>query len=74
MVCGRILILSVGSGIGIFVKRVVIGKMRSLSNPDDYLSNLLVTLFQLSTLLMMVQDGFAAYILLLPLFFCCTSP
>ena len=55
------LTLSMGSGIGILLKRIAIGKIRSLSNPDDYLSNLLVTLFQLATLLMMVQEGFAAY-------------
>ena len=55
------LTLAMGSGIGILLKRIAIGKIRSLSNPDDYLSNLLVTLFQLATLLMMVQEGFAAY-------------
>jgi hypothetical protein len=55
------LTLSVGSGIGMFLKRITVGTIRSLSNPDDYLSNLLVTLFQLATLLTMVQDGFAVY-------------
>jgi hypothetical protein len=55
------LTLSVGSGIGMFLKRITVGTIRSLSNPDDYLSNFLVTLFQLATLLMMVQDGFAMY-------------
>jgi len=38
------------SGIGIFVKRIVKKELRSLSNPDDYISNLLVTGFQMATM------------------------
>lgn len=37
------------SGLGIFVKRIVKPQMRSLSNPDDYISNLLVTVFHILT-------------------------
>lgn len=32
-------------GLAIFVKRLALAKMRALSNPDDYFSNLLVTTF-----------------------------
>jgi len=45
------LILSGLCGIGILIKRLVKKELRSLSNPDDYLSNLLVTLFQLVTVI-----------------------
>lgn len=38
------------AGLFILVKRVAVRKLRILSNPDDYLSNLLVTLFQLMTI------------------------
>jgi nitrate reductase gamma subunit len=38
-------------GLAILIKRIGKPSLRSLSNPDDYLSNLLVTLFQLSTAL-----------------------
>jgi hypothetical protein len=55
------LTLSVGSGTGIFLKRIAVEKIRSLSNPDDYISNFLVTLFQLSTLLVIVRDGYGAF-------------
>jgi hypothetical protein len=41
-----ILIVTGVSGIGILIKRIVKPKMRKLSNPDDYASNLLVTCFQ----------------------------
>lgn len=37
------------SGLGIFIKRIVKPQMRSLSNPDDYISNLLVTVFHFIT-------------------------
>jgi hypothetical protein len=37
------------SGLGIFIKRSLKHELRSLSIPDDYISNLLVTVFQLLT-------------------------
>jgi nitrate reductase gamma subunit len=37
------------SGAAILVKRMVKPQMRALSNPDDYISNILVTIFQLAT-------------------------
>ena len=35
------------SGLGILIKRMTNKELRALSNPDDYISNLLVTTFQL---------------------------
>jgi len=43
------LCLSCISGLFILIKRVTVGKLRTLSNPDDYFSNILVTLFQAVT-------------------------
>lgn len=45
------LIISVICGIGILMKRIVKTGLRHLSNPDDYISNILVTVFQLFTAL-----------------------
>ena len=50
MILSAFLVVSSLSGIGIFVKRIAKKELRSLSNPDDYISNLLVTGFQLATL------------------------
>ena len=44
------LAVSTAAGIFILIKRAVVRKLRILSNPDDYLSNVLVTLFQLATI------------------------
>jgi hypothetical protein len=41
------------SGISIFIKRIVKQELRSLSNPDDFISNLLVTLFQIMTMMIL---------------------
>ncbi len=43
------------SGAGILVKRMVMKKLLALSNPDDFISNLLVTLFQFATALMLLN-------------------
>ena len=45
------LLVSSFCGFSLFMKRLLLKSMRSLSNLDDYLSNLLVSLFQLFTLL-----------------------
>jgi hypothetical protein len=45
---------SVLCGIAIFLRRTTLKKIRSLSNPDDFISNLLVTLFQLLTALVIL--------------------
>jgi hypothetical protein len=44
------LCISAGSGIAILFKRIIKKELRSLSNPDDFISNFLVTLFQIITL------------------------
>lgn len=47
-----IFLFTVGSGIsgvGILLKRLIVLKLRRLSNPDDYISNLLVTAFHFIT-------------------------
>jgi hypothetical protein len=44
------------SGIGILIKRVIKKSLRRLSNPDDYISNMLVTIFQLMTGIMLVWN------------------
>lgn len=49
------LIISAASGIGIFIKRMIKKELRFLSNPDDFISNILVTLFQILTILFLVN-------------------
>lgn len=53
-----ILLLSFLCGMGIFFKRLGKHELRSLSNPDDYISNILVTSFQLFTVLAMFEAIF----------------
>ncbi len=48
-----ILILTAISGTGILIKRITTRKLRKLSCPDDYISNILVTLFQFITALLL---------------------
>ncbi len=48
-----ILIITVISGTGILIKRITTRKLRKLSCPDDYISNILVTLFQFITALLL---------------------
>lgn len=45
-------------GIGVLIKRISKHELRSLSNPDDYISNILVTAFQLITALAMIYPDF----------------
>ncbi len=49
------------SGLGIFIKRIKVKKLRFLSNPDDYISNLLVTAFQIFTLIVFVKETYTPY-------------
>jgi hypothetical protein len=60
---GFLCLLAVSSicGLGILIKRITIKKLKSLSNPDDYISNLLVTAFQIFTLIMLVNETFTPY-------------
>jgi hypothetical protein len=60
-----VLAVSSLSGLGIFVKRITIKKLKHLSNPDDYISNLLVTIFQIFTLIVLVEETFAPYYFIL---------
>lgn len=62
-----VLLVTSVSGLGIFVKRTTVKKLRFLSNPDDYISNLLVTLFQIFTLVLLISESFAPY------YFICTG-
>jgi hypothetical protein len=48
------LAVSASSGIGILIKRIVKKELRSLSNPDDFISNILVTIFQVMTFLLIL--------------------
>jgi nitrate reductase gamma subunit len=48
------LIITGACGIGILVKRMITKELRSLSSPDDYISNLMVSLFQLFTVLALI--------------------
>jgi len=59
------MLVSSGCGAGILAKRIVKKGMRELSNPDDYISNILVTAFQLITALHLLLPGMfsAAYFL-----------
>lgn len=49
------------SGFGIFIKRIALKKLRFLSNPDDYISNLLVTAFQIFTLIILFYEAYIPY-------------
>lgn len=49
------------SGLGISIKRITQKKLRFLSNPDDYISNLLVTAFQIFTLIVLINVTFTPY-------------
>jgi len=51
MIIAIMLATSCINGLGIFVKRFVVKKLHELSNIDDYVSNLLVTVFQAVTAL-----------------------
>jgi nitrate reductase gamma subunit len=46
---GGLLTLTGLSGFSILIKRFINKELRALSNPDDYISNILVTIFQFIT-------------------------
>ena len=63
------LLVSSGFGLGLFFKRIIKKGLRNLSNPDDYISNALVTLFQLMTIFVLYLHSFIpAYFILSGLF------
>ena len=69
-VIAGLLLISGLSGLGIFIKRASLPRLRHLSNPDDYISNLLVSFAHLATAGMLVYEPMApAYFLLFSLLF-----
>lgn len=55
-------------GVGILIKRITKHELRTLSSPDDYISNILVTVFQLITATAMIDAAFVpAYFILVSL-------
>ena len=63
------LIISGLSGMAILIKRMTKKELRALSNPDDFISNLLVTLVQLMTASVLLNVRlFPAYFILVSIF------
>jgi hypothetical protein len=62
-----LLIITGVSGLGILIKRISKKELMALSNPDDFISNMLVTLFQLTTALALYNGTY------LPIYFIVTS-
>ncbi|MCK9220399.1 MAG: hypothetical protein PHF97_06460 [Bacteroidales bacterium] len=63
------LFISVACGVGILIKRMVKKGLNDLSNPDDYISNILVTLFQLMTAIVLILPFMApVYFIVVSLF------
>jgi hypothetical protein len=59
------LLFSFACGTGILIKRIIKKGLRDLSAPDDYLSNLLVSIFQFMTaFVVVVHQLYPAYFLL----------
>jgi hypothetical protein len=64
------LLLTALSGLGIFIKRILRSELRALSNPDDFVSNLLVTAVQfISSFVLVVPSLQITYHLFFALFF-----
>jgi len=64
------LVITGMSGMGILIKRMSQQKLRVLSNPDDYISNLLVSLVQLLTALTILNPDISAiYFVLISVLF-----
>lgn len=61
------LVISGLGGLGILIKRIIKKQLRALSNPDDYISNILVTAFQFFTALALYDGQY------LPLYFIVVS-
>lgn len=52
-------------GFGILIKRILKSQMRELSNPDDYISNLLVSIFQWASAGVLLSDSLITVYLLI---------
>lgn len=58
------------SGIGILIKRMSKQQLRALSNPDDYISNILVSLVQLMTAITVIKPDLSmVYFVLISILF-----
>jgi hypothetical protein len=57
-----ILFCSFACGLGILIKRMVLPKLRNFSNPDDYISNILVSVFQFLTAFTILLPQFQPYL------------
>lgn len=55
-----IILIGAFSGFALFIKRMLVKKMRNLSNLDDYLSNFLTTFFQMCTILYLLLGNVVA--------------
>ncbi len=70
LIISIILLISGISGFGILIKRISKDQLRSLSNPDDYISNILVTLIQLMTAVVLyIPQSASYYFILISIFF-----
>jgi hypothetical protein len=64
------LVIAFSCGTGILLKRIMKKGLRDLSAPDDYISNLLVTVFQLMTgLALLVEQIHPAYFIITTILF-----
>jgi nitrate reductase gamma subunit len=59
--CVGLLAASGLCGVGIFIKRIAVQRVRNLSTVDDYISNGLVTAFHFSTLMLLVDETIAPF-------------
>lgn len=62
-----LLTVASASGLAILMKRITVRRLRALSSPDDFISNILVTAFQLSTLAVLMTQALFSY------YFVCVS-
>jgi hypothetical protein len=70
MILTGFLVISVISGLGILIKRIVKKNLLALSNPDDFISNIIVTLFQLATAYLLLEsNGIITYSIICTILF-----
>jgi len=65
LILSGLFIISGLCGFGILIKRIIKSQMRDLSNPDDYISNLIVSIFQWATAGVLLSDTLLAVYLLI---------
>lgn len=74
MILAACLLISFACGTGILIKRICKKALRDLSNPDDYISNIVVTLFQLMTALGLIAPAMIPYYFLSAALLCLVFP